>query len=118
MATVSPVLNRTAESIPYLLWENVATGDTLNPYAVNARLGLDAAVQFAGTFGGATVKLQVSNDNTTYFDVKDTGGTTISATAAAIFNFSSAAIYFRPAITGGTADAVDIYLVLRGNAQA
>ena len=46
MATVSPVLNRTAEGIPYLLWENVATGDTLNPYAVNARLGLDAAVQF------------------------------------------------------------------------
>ena len=70
------------------------------------------------SFGGATVKLQVSNDNTTYFDVKDTGATTVSATAAAIFNFSSAAIYFRPAITGGTGDAVDIYLVLRGNAQA
>lgn len=118
MATVSPVLNRTAEGVPYLLWENVATGDTLNPYAVNARLGLDASVQLAGTFGGATVKLQQSNDNATYFDMKDTGGTTISATAAAIFNFSSAAVYLRPAITGGTGDAVDIYLVLRGNAQA
>jgi len=118
MATVSPVLNRTAEGIPYILWENVATGDTLNPYAVNARLGLDAAVQFAGTFGGATVKLQQSNDNATYFDMKDVAGTTISATAAAYFNFGSSGAYLRPTITGGTGDAVDIYLVLRGNAQA
>jgi len=118
MATVSPVLSRTAEGVPYLLWENVATGDTLQPYAVHARLGLDASVQFAGTFGSATVKLQQSNDNAAYFDMKDTAGTTVSATAAALFNFSSAAVYLRPAITGGTGDAVDIYLVLRGNAQA
>lgn len=118
MATVSPVLSRTAEGVPYLLWENVATGDTLQPYAVHARLGLDASVQFAGTFGSATVKLQQSNDNTTYFDMKDTAGTTVSTTAAALFNFSSAAVYLRPAITGGTGDAVDVYLVLRGNAQA
>lgn len=117
MPTVSPVLSRTAEGVPYVLWANVATGDTLVPYAVQARLGLDASVQFAGTFGGATVKLQVSNDNSTYFDMKDKFGTTVSATAAAIFDISTSAAYFRPSIASGSANAVNIYLVLRGSAS-
>lgn len=116
MPTVSPVLSRTAEGIPYVLWENVATGDTLVPYAVQGRLGTDAALQFAGTFGGATVKLQVSNDNSTYLDMKDRYGTTVSATAAALFELSTSAAYLRPSIASGSANAVDVYLVLRGPA--
>jgi hypothetical protein len=118
MATVSPVLSRTAEGIPYLLWENVATGDTITAYAVHGRLATNASVQFTGTFGGATVKLQTSNDGTTYADIKDVHGTTVSATAAGQFEFSRSAVYLRPAISGGTSDAVDIYLVLRGPASS
>jgi hypothetical protein len=114
MATVAPVLSRTAEGVPYLLWENIATGDTVLPYAVQGRLGLNAAVQFAGTFGGATAKLQVSNDGTTFADIKDVHGTTVSATSAAHFEIGRSSIYFRPSVTGGTSDAVDVYLVLRG----
>lgn len=117
MATVSPVLLRTAEGVPYILWENIATGDTLTAYAVQGRLALNASVQFAGTFGGATAKLQTSNDGTTYADIKDVHGTTVSSTAAGQFEFSRSAIYLRPAISGGTGDAVDVYLVLRGPAS-
>jgi hypothetical protein len=56
----------------------------------------------------------VSNDGTTFFAMKDLGGTVISATAAALFEFTTAAMYIRPVIAGGSANAVDVIVVLRG----
>jgi hypothetical protein len=56
----------------------------------------------------------VSNDGTTYFDMKDLAGTTISATANALFEFTTSAMYLRPVISGGAANAVDVTVVLRG----
>ena len=40
--------------------------------------------------------------------------TVISATANALFEFTTAAMYIRPVITGGAANAVDVTVVLRG----
>jgi hypothetical protein len=118
MAVISPVLSRTTEGIPYLIWDNAATADTEIAYALLNRLGTDGAVSFTGTFGGATVKLQASNDGTNFFDMKDKSGTTISATAGALFTFDTSAAYIRPAITGGTGDSIDIIVVLRGPASS
>jgi hypothetical protein len=72
------------------------------------------AVQFGGTFGGATVGLQASNDGVTYFNLKDLGNIAISATANAMFEFTTSAMFLRPVVTGGTADAIDVTVVLRG----
>jgi hypothetical protein len=117
MATISPVFDfvtTQSSKTPRITWADASTGDTIEPFSVDAQTAIAGAVQFAGTFGGATVKLQVSNDGTTYFDMRDLGGTTISATVAALFEFTTAAAYVRPAISGGAGDDVDVIVVLRG----
>jgi hypothetical protein len=113
MATVSPITS-VVDGIPRVTWADIVTGDTITSLPVPGRKLTPASVQIGGTFGGATVKLQVSNDNTTFYDLKDTSGTTVSATSGAIFELSSSAAYFKPSLTSGSANAVDITLILRG----
>lgn len=117
MPVISPSL-LSVQRIPYLLWDNASSADTFTPHVVQARLGTDAAVQFAGTFGGATVKLQGSIDGVNFVDLKDKSGTLISATSGAMFTFDTSAIYIRPSVTGGTGDSIDILVVLRGPASS
>jgi hypothetical protein len=117
MATVSPAFDfvtAQAAKVPRVTWADIVTGDTITAFPVAAQAAVAGAVQFGGTFGGATIGLQVSNDGTTYFDMKDLGGTVISATAAALFEFTTAAMYIRPVIASGSANAVDVTVVLRG----
>lgn len=73
------------------------------------------AYQVSGTFGGATVKLQASNDDATFFDMKDDNNTAISGTAAGYFEFTTNAGYVKPASSGGTADNVDVVITFRYN---
>lgn len=116
MATITPAYSnvsaRGADAVR-LLWTPIATVDTLTGISIGGSSTIRGSVQFSGTFGAATVKLQVSNDGTTYFDMKDISGTTISATAAGHFEFQTAAVYLRPAISGGTGDAVTVTVSLR-----
>lgn len=114
MGTVSPVVKGTPEKIPYVIWETVVTGDTINAFALTEQWGLAGSVQISGTFGGATVKLQHSNDGVVWFDAKDVLGNTVTATTNAIFEVSLSSAYFRPSIASGSANDVDIRIVLRG----
>jgi len=117
MAIVDPLfasVTAQAATVPTISWIDCSTGDTLTALPVAAQAATAGAVQFRGTFGGATVGLQVSNDGTTYFDVKDLGGTVISTTVAALFEFTTAALYLRPVISGGAGDDVTVVVVLRG----
>ena len=117
MATVSPSFSPVfaqGQTIMRAVWDDVVTGDTIVQLGIPGQAAVAGAVQFGGTFGGSTVKLQVSNDNVTYFDMKDLLGNTISATAAGFFEFTTAGVYLRPAVSGGAANAVDITLSLRG----
>jgi len=117
MPTVSPAFDfaqAQADKVPRIIWADLATGDTIDAFPIALRSAISGAVQFGGTFGGATVKLQVSNDGVTFFDMKALDGTAISATAAALFTFTTAAMYIRPSIAAGTGDAVDVTVVLRG----
>ena len=117
MSTVSPAFDfvqAQAAKVPRVTWADIVTGDTLTAFPIAAQAAIAGAVQFGGTFGGATIGLQASNDGVTYFDIKDLGGTVISATAAALFEFTTAAMYIRPVISGGAANAVDVTVVLRG----
>lgn len=117
MAAVSPNIVFITPGIPVVKWEAANSTDGASAYALNGRLGLSAAIQVVGTFGGATVKLQVSVDGVTYYDLSDTAGNPISATAAGIFEFSTSAVYIKPDISGGTGDDLDIFVALRGPAS-
>ena len=85
-------------------WENRAFGDM--------------AVQVSGTFGGATVLIEGSNDNSNWFTLNDPQGTALSiATSGKIETILEAPRYIRPTSSGGggtTALSV-IIMARRGN---
>lgn len=114
MATVSPVIDLSLP-VPRVVWEEAATGDTLESYVLEQQYGIAAAVQISGTFGGATAAMEVSNDGSTWFALKDLYGFNVSATANALFEISTSALYIRPAISGGTGDDIDVVMLVRGS---
>lgn len=117
MATVNPEFSSVqaqAQTITRTVWSGIVTGDTIVSLGVPGQAAVAGCVQFGGTFGGATVKLQVSNDNVTFFDMKDLSGTTISGTSASFFEFTSAGVYFKPVVTGGSGNSINVTMVLRG----
>lgn len=114
MADISPVRS-IVDGVPTVRWDDISTTtDTPLKFTVTEQWGLAGSVQFAGTFGGATAKLQMSNDGTNWVDIKDLQGTAISATSTAMFEFTCSAAYIRPAVSGGSGDNIDVILVLRG----
>lgn len=116
MATVSPVVSvvGSPDGVPRIVWESITTGDTITPYLIRNRYGYVGTAQISGTFGGATVSLQFSNDGSTWFTASDTLGNSISTTANALYEISTAAAYVRATISGGTGDSVNVILVFRG----
>jgi hypothetical protein len=113
MATVSFTSDQYVTSAQ-VAWADIATGDTIVAYEISDQAGLAGAVQFAGTFGGATVTLTGSNDGTNFVTLTDQTGANISVTAAGLVEFSTACRYIKPSISGGSSDAVDVTVVLRG----
>ena len=113
MATVSPAMNLDIADAPRHIWADLATGDTINALKLTGTGARRASVQISGTFGSATVKMQTSNDGTNFADIKDIHNTAVSATAAAMFEITSSAIYIKPAISGGSADSVNVTLFMR-----
>lgn len=111
-AAVSPI--GSPDGVPRVVWSGIAPGDTFTPYLVRNRYGFVGSVQISGTFGGATIALEQSNDGTNWFPANDPLGVAISATAAEINEMSLAAAYLRPTITGGTGSLVDVIIVFRG----
>lgn len=72
----------------------------------------DKTVQFVGTFGGATVALQGSNDGVNWESLTDPQGNAISKTSAALETVTENTLFIRPLVSGGggTTD-IDVYLV-------
>lgn len=101
-------------SARFAKWEALATGDTATTHTLEGTTGLLGSFQAFGTFGGATVILQGSNDGTNWVALSDPSGTAISLTAAGAFEFSTAMAYIRPSISGGSSDDVDVVVVTRG----
>lgn len=111
------VVTRTQPVSGVSLWEynNLDTADTSpESILVSGTEPIVASIQAVGTFGGGTVKVQGSNDGTNWVDLNDTAGTAIGLTAAGGANFSSAFVYHRPLVTGGTGDDVDVFISMRG----
>ncbi|MEN6644285.1 MAG: hypothetical protein ABFE08_17740 [Armatimonadia bacterium] len=113
MPTVTPSIVTTT-GVPCVTWAGMITGDTINAFTMREQWGLAGSVQISGTFGGATVKLQHSNDGTNWFDAVDIRGTAVSATTAAIFEVTISSVYFRATVTGGSANSINMIVALRG----
>jgi hypothetical protein len=113
MATVSPAFS-VASGVVRTIWTGIATGDTINAFTLPAQAGSFGSVQINGTFGGATVVFQGSNDGTNWFTLSDVSNTAISVTANALRELRTSAVYVRPAISGGTGDTITVTCAFRG----
>jgi len=115
MPVIVPTLNAAVAGVPRVIWEGAVTGDTFTPLALKQQFGLAASVQVVGTFGGATVTMQVSNDGTNWVTATNIAGGLVSMTATGYHELSLSAAYMRPTLTSGSGNDVDIILVLRGS---
>jgi hypothetical protein len=98
-------------------WVGLATGDDGAPIDWSAFA--DKSVQVFGTFGGATVTLQGSNDEgpvpTNWTVLTDMQGNALNFTTAALEQVSENTCWVRPVVTGGAASGITIQMLLRRN---
>ena len=93
------------------LWETMLTGDVGT--AVPNSNYADRSVQVFGTFGGATVTMQGSNDGgTTWSTLNDTAGVALTFSAAGIKQVLEVSQMIRPSVAGGAAADLDVHLLM------
>lgn len=114
MATIVPTTVEEQVRAAAYRWTDYSTADTSSPIKVQNMQGLAGSVQVTGTFGGASIALQVSNDGTNFVTLKDIAGVDISLNTAGLREFSTASLFLKPTSSGGTADNVTVTVVLRG----
>lgn len=113
MATITPVRDSVAVNIERITWTDLSTADTGTGVMVMGSSPAVGSMQVTGTFGGATITLQGSNDGTNYSNITDLAGNDAGLSAAGIIDFSTACAYIRPSSASGTADNVTVTVVLR-----
>ena len=110
----APVDGAKVSGVATYSWETLTENDTASRLELAGTLPAIASFQVVGTFGGATVVLQGSNDGTNWVTMKDTAGNDVSLTATGSAEVSSAMRYFRPSASGGSSQDVDVFFVARG----
>lgn len=115
MADIQPVLSSIGENT-LMKWEALTNANSnglpVQPIKYSA---LVANVQVFGTFNGATVDLQGSNDGTNWVTLRRSDETDISFSAAGASEVSTSMAYIRPSTSGGgVSQDIDCLLLLRG----
>lgn len=116
MAIITPVSTNPipgSSGVSVITWGPVTEADTATPQILGGVAGAVASIQAVGTFGGATVTIQVSNDNNNWAILQDLEGNDAVFTAAGLVDFSTSALYIRPSFSGGTSQSVSVIAVLR-----
>ena len=116
MATVTPTITYAPNGyrdLVQVVWAGLATGDDGAP--VDIANWQDRSVQAEGTFGGATVGVQGSNDGTNYRSLSDAASTAIAITAAGIEQVLEIVRLVRPIVTGGAGSGLTVTLLAKRN---
>jgi len=106
-----------APSISVSAWKWVGLNQTDAQGAPLSISGLtDRSVSITGTFGGATVVIEGSNDGTNYFTLNDLQASAISKTSAALEGIAEIAKFIRPRISAGASGTtnVNVHIVAVG----
>lgn len=110
--TIVPVSDPGVTRVYLATWASIGDADTCT--AVPMSGASDRSVQITGTFGGATIVVQGSNDGTNYAPLTDPQGNAISKTSAAIEQISEISRFVKPTTSGGTSSAITVSLLLKG----
>jgi len=109
MANVVPTISSIAfpAGAVAVTWTPIGDSDTCINYMAP---GMDCvSVQATGTFGGASVALQGSNDGTNFAGMTGKGGTSaIAITSAGMKAPNENAIYYRPVSSGGSSSSLTV----------
>lgn len=84
--------------------------DATTGQTADAGAWADKTVQVVGTFGGATVTIEGSNDGTTWATLTEVGGDPLTFTAAGLRTIKENPAFIRASSTGGSASALEVYL--------
>ena len=109
MATINAQIFDNDDGTKTVLWETLTATNNAGSLVSFPGYDLDS-VQIIGTFGGA-VTFHGTNDPAgaaTVVGVKDSAGTAISATAAAMFGVAGQMRHYQPKAAAGVSD-VDVY---------
>lgn len=118
MAAIKPVITNAgkADGACFIVaWLAVTEADTCVPYQ-GGNLS-DKAIHVSGTFGGASVAVFGSNNQfaTAGAALRDPSSTVIAITAETIKTILENTDMFKPLITGGTAQSLNIYVLVNQN---
>jgi len=103
--------HNTASGAVLVTWDAMATGDV--GLAFNLGYAADLTFQVTGTFGGATVTFQGSNDGTNWHPLTQRGSTTNMAyTAAANHICQEMPAFVRPTVTAGAGSGLKVVLAI------
>lgn len=96
-------------------WLALTTGDDGQP--INWSEFADRSVQVYGTFGGATVTMQGSNDlgpvPTNWNTLTDLQGNALAFTVAGLEMVAEPTCWIRPVVTGGVGASLNVQMFLR-----
>lgn len=116
MSTVTPTVTRIDDGgvrgVYLATWASMGNADTGAAVALGG--GYDRSVQIEGTFGGATVTLQGSNDGSNWETLTDPQGNGIAKTAAALEAVTELTRYVRAITSGGAGTSVTVTMLIRG----
>jgi len=116
MATITASVTKVGDGGVYdvylATWTAIGNADTGTSVAMSS--AADRSVQIEGTFGGATITVQGSNDGTNWQTLTDPQGNAISTTAAKLEQIEELTRYVRVISSGGTGTNVNVNMVFRG----
>lgn len=100
MPTIAHTRAPTGSSSSFVAsWADLAVGDSGD--AMPFSQYTDKSVQVFGTFGGATLRVEGSNDGNHWAVLTDPQGNDLLLTTAKIEMVTEATLYVRPNVTGG-----------------
>jgi len=111
MATINNTTDRNTVNGAILVTWPMGGADSGTPFALP--FATDITLQVSGTFGGATVALQGSNDGASWFELTKKGGTAAASfTSGAIAAVNENPAFIRPSTSGGTGSAITVIVAL------
>jgi hypothetical protein len=112
MATIKPTTNKLNDDAMEIRWTGVTENDTFEAHD-GASEYADRSFQLCTTIGGATVKIQGSNDGLVYYTLNDPFGNALSLTGLNLKGILEYTRYIKPLATGGSSQALDVIIVAK-----
>ena len=111
MATIQPTMTVIPGGKARLYTWALGAGDDGAP--VEAVEFADRSVQVSGTFGGASVVIEGSNDSASYGTLTDPQGNDLAIVGAKVEMITEVTRLIRPRVVAGAATAVTVSLIAR-----